>query len=97
MDRSVTLVSRDVLNASMKSFAKPESLAQNTAAKTQGVLWQNKVFLAMSIITLLAVCVILVVVLFATRNRRTENKLRLAEKQVEELTRKLQEQQDSKN
>ena len=51
----------------------------------------------MSIITLLAVCVILVVVLFAMRSRKTENKLHQAEKQVEELTRKLQEQQDSKN
>ena len=81
----------------MKSFAKPESLTQNTAAKTQGVLWQNKVFLAMSIITVLAVCVILVVVLFSMRNRRTENRLRQAEKQVEELTRKLQEQQKLKD
>ena len=97
LDRSVTLVSREALNASMKSFAKPESLTQNTAAKTQGVLWQNKVFLAMSIITVLAVCVILVVVLFSMRNRRTENRLRQAEKQVEELTRKLQEQQKLKD
>lgn len=97
LDCSVTLVSREALNASMKSFAKPESLTQNTAAKTQGVLWQNKVFLAMSIITVLAVCVILVVVLFSMRNRRTEHRLRQAEKQVEELTRELQEQQKLKD
>ena len=51
----------------------------------------------MSIITVLAVCVILVVVLFSMRNRRTENRLRQAEKQVEELTRKLQEQQKLKD
>ena len=97
LDRSVTLVSREALNASMKSFAKPESLTQNTAAKTQGVLWQNKVFLAMSIITVLAVCVILLVLFFSMRNRRTEKRLRQGEKQVEELTRKLQEQQKLKD
>ena len=97
LERSITLVSRDVLNTSMKSFAEPASLVRTTAAKAQGPGWQNKVFLVTSIITLMGLCLVLVVVLFAARNKRTENKLRQAEKQVAELTRQLQEQQNHKN
>ena len=97
LERSITLVSRDVLNSSMKSFAEPASLVRTAATKAQGAVWQNKVFLVTSIITLMGVCVVLVVVLFTARNKRTESKLRDAEKQVAELTRQLQEQQNHKN
>ena len=97
LERSITLVSRDVLNSSMKSFAEPASLVRPTAAKAQGPGWQNKVFLVTSIITLMGLCLVLVVVLFTARNKRTESKLRDAEKQVAELTRQLHEQQNHKN
>ena len=93
LDRSVTLVSPEVLNNSMKSFARPESLTQTAALSGQGKLWHNKAFLVMAVITLLAVCVILVVVLFTLRNRKTEHKLQEAEAKVEALTKQLQTQQ----
>lgn len=93
LDRSVTLVSPEVLNNSMKSFARPESLTQTAALSGQGKLWHNKAFLVMAVITLLSVCVILVVVLFTLRNRKTEHKLQEAEAKVEALTKQLQTQQ----
>ena len=93
LDRSVTLVSPEVLNNSMKSFARPESLTRTAAPSGHSKLWHNKAFLVMTVITLLAGCVILVVVLFSLRNRKTEQKLLEAEAKVEALTKQLQTQQ----